>query len=116
MKMLQRQREATSGKSFASRKTTSTGESPLTYEAEEVPSQRRSRWRSRKTLSSPPRHEHIKNSRICGAVLTEDKLETGRKTLIQQTLERKIHTESGWKGKKVIRSGPAPLGRDKEGG
>lgn len=31
-------------------------------------------------------HEHIKNTSTCGAVLTENKLKTGRKTLAQPKL------------------------------
>ena len=37
-------------------------------------------------LSSPPHHEHIKNTSRHGAILTENKLEIGRNTLLQPRL------------------------------
>ena len=57
----------------------------------------------RRRLSSPPPHEHMKNTSTCGAARTENKQETGRKALLQPRLQRKIHTESGVKGGVAIR-------------
>ena len=58
-------------------------------------------------------HKHSKNTSTCGAILTENKLETERKTQTTKVV-RKIHTELGRKGREAIRSGPASLGRDKK--
>ena len=55
-------------------------------------------------------HKHIINASTCGAVLTENKLETGRMPLMQPGLKHGI-----WEGKRsneVV--GPVPLGGDTE--
>ena len=49
-------------------------------------------------------HKHMKNTSTCGAILTENKLETGKKAV------KMIHTESTRKGREAIRLRPAPLG------
>ena len=41
------------------------------------------------------RYEHIKNTSTCGAVLTENKLEAGRKTLINQGCKERSTWKSG---------------------
>ena len=73
-------------------------------------------WWSRRTQSSPPPMNtsqiHLHTS-TCDAVLTENKLETGRRTDTAKAL-RKIHMESGRKGREAIRSGPVLLGGDIE--
>lgn len=51
-------------------------------------------------LTSP--YEHIKNTSTCRAILTENKLETGRKTHTNKIV-RKIHVELGRKGREAIR-------------
>ena len=63
-------------------------------------------------LTSP--HKHIKSTSTCGAILTENKLETGKKTIMQPRLYRNIHTESGRKGREEIGEGSVPLGGDTE--
>lgn len=65
-------------------------------------------------------HEHTKNTSVCGEILTENKLETVRNTLLQTTttkLQRRTHTKLGRRKGEAIRSGPVPLGGDtgKEG-
>lgn len=56
-------------------------------------------------------YEHIQNTSTCEAILTENKLDPGRKTHIIKDI-RKSHTESGWKVKEAIRWEPVSLGRD----
>ena len=59
-------------------------------------------------LTSP--HKHIKNTSTCGTVLTENQLKASRRSLIQPKLkERFPHNWVGQK-KKVIGTGPVPLG------
>ena len=58
-------------------------------------------------------YEHIQNTSTCEAILTENKLDPGRKTHIIKDI-RKSHTESGWKVKEAIRCKPVSLGRDTE--
>ena len=55
-------------------------------------------------------HEHIKITSTCVVILIENKLETGRKTLLQLRLSRKTHVESGRKEEDAIMFGPGPLG------
>ena len=54
-------------------------------------------------------HEHIKSTSTCVVILIENKLETGRKTLLQLRLSRKTHVESGRKEEDAIVLGPGPL-------
>lgn len=61
-------------------------------------------------------YEHIQNISTYEAILTENKLDPGRKTHIIKNI-RKSHTESGWKVKEAVRWEPVSLGRDtKKGG
>ena len=55
-------------------------------------------------------HEHIKSTLTCVVILIENKLETGKKTLLQLRLSRKTHVESGRKEEDAIVLGPVPLG------
>lgn len=50
----------------------------------------------------PSSHEHIKNISTHKTILTENKLETGRKTHTNKIV-RKIHVELGRKGREAIR-------------
>lgn len=58
--------------------------------------------------------EHIKNTSTCGAILTKNKLETGRKII--KAINKDPQRVSGRNKREVIMSGPAPLGGDTEGG
>ena len=58
--------------------------------------------------------EHIKNTSTCGAILTKNKLETGRKII--KAINKDPQRVSGRNKREVIMSGPAPLGGDAEGG
>lgn len=62
---------------------------------------------------SPPINEHIKNTSMCGVIITENQLETGRKTYTTTAIKKDPH-ESGRQGKEVIRSGSVTLGGDTE--
>ena len=58
--------------------------------------------------------EHIKNTSTCGTILTENKLETGRKII--KAIKKDPQTMPGRNKREVIMSGSAPLGGDTEGG
>ena len=58
--------------------------------------------------------EHIKNTSTCGEILTENKLETGRKII--KAIKKDPQRASGRNKREVIVSGPAPLGGNTEGG
>lgn len=47
---------------------------------------------------SPPINEHIKNTSMCGVIITENQLETGRKTYTTTAVKKDPH-ESGRKGR-----------------
>lgn len=68
----------------------------------------------KKNMKLTSLHEHIKNTSICGVILTENQLETGRKTSITTAVKKKDPHESGRKGRQVIRSGSVTLGGDME--
>ena len=54
-------------------------------------------------------NNHIKNTSMCGALLTESKLKLAGKLLYSQGY-RKNHTKSGLKGGEEVRSGSMSLG------
>ena len=58
-------------------------------------------------------HEHIKKTSTCGAILTNNRLETRTKTHITKAI-RKIHTKSDRSGRKVVSLGPGPLAGNRE--
>lgn len=55
-------------------------------------------------------YEHIQNTSTCGTILTENKLDTGRKTHIIKAI-RKSQADSVWKLREAVTWGPVFQGR-----